>query len=210
MSLFPGKLIVEPVEFDQLFSHPVQVFQRTPADLELAARFQVYGTLLLTQFNDMVPFPRGLPAMDLLEAPQDRLETRTPGIRNRFPASLQDSEFLHLDADQLIFHGNDELSKPVNEFVDMFDGLAVLPHAVMGATAGWTGRTRSEILSSATILVGHTLNMLFYLRLGLMTISVENIGGTLLGLTVETTIGIIAIILAIALLKRWLYHEERW
>lgn len=95
-------------------------------------------------------------------------------------------------------------------WVDMFDGLAVLPHAIMGATAGWTGRTRSEILSAATILVGHALNMVFFLRLGLTTIPSGGAGGALLGLTVETTVDIIAIVLAIALLKRWLYHEERW
>ncbi|MBU0496144.1 MAG: hypothetical protein KKB13_30185 [Chloroflexi bacterium] len=95
-------------------------------------------------------------------------------------------------------------------WVDPFDGLAIFPHIVMGALAGWTGKQRSELLSSAMILVGHALNMLFYLRLGLITISLEEVGVTALGLAAETMIDIIAIVLVIILLKRWLYHEERW
>ena len=94
--------------------------------------------------------------------------------------------------------------------VSMFDGLAIFPHIAMGLAAGWTGKYRSEILSSITILVGHALNMLFFLRLELFTIPAEEVGVTLLGLAAETMIDIITIVLVIVLLKRWLYHTERW
>ncbi|MBN1485728.1 MAG: ECF transporter S component [Chloroflexia bacterium] len=93
---------------------------------------------------------------------------------------------------------------------DPFDCAAVFPHLVMGAVAGWTGRYRSELLSATTIVLGHGLNMLFFLRLQLLTIAPQEIGSTLLGLTSETMIDIVAIVLACVLLKRWLYHVERW
>lgn len=92
----------------------------------------------------------------------------------------------------------------------LFDGTAIFPHILMGATAGWMGKRRAEILSSTTILIGHSLNMLFYLRLGVITIPPEQVGSTLLGLATEAMIDIVAIVLVIALLKRWLYQEHRW
>jgi uncharacterized membrane protein len=92
----------------------------------------------------------------------------------------------------------------------LFDGAAIFPHILMGAAAGWMGKRRAEILSSTTILIGHALNMLFYLRLGVLTIPSERIASTLLGLATEAMIDIVAIVLVIALLKRWLYQEHRW
>jgi uncharacterized membrane protein len=92
----------------------------------------------------------------------------------------------------------------------LFDGTAIFPHILMGAAAGWMGKSRAEILSSTTILIGHILNMLFFLRLGVITIPPDRVASTLLGLATETMIDIVAIVLVIALLKRWLYQEHRW
>ncbi len=92
----------------------------------------------------------------------------------------------------------------------MFDAMAVFPHAVMGAAAGWAGKSRSEVLSAATIIIGHALNMLFYLRLGVLTVPPERVSLTLLGLAAETMVDIVAIILVILLLKKHLYQKERW
>jgi uncharacterized membrane protein len=92
----------------------------------------------------------------------------------------------------------------------LFNGLAIFPHALMGLAAGWIGRYRSDLLSATTILLGHTLNMLFYLRLGVISIAPDQWGTTLLGLATETMVDIVAIVLVIALLKRWLYQVERW
>lgn len=91
-----------------------------------------------------------------------------------------------------------------------YDGAAVLPHLLMGLAGGWVGQYRSEILAALTILVGHALNMLFFLRLGLLTIAPDQVGPTLLGLAAETMVDIVAIVLIAILFKSWLYQEKRW
>ncbi len=93
---------------------------------------------------------------------------------------------------------------------DPFDAVAILPHLVMGLVAGWVGHSRQQVLSAGTILIGHSLNMLLYLRLGLLQIGPEEVGGVLLGLVTETMIDVVAIVLLATLLQRWLYHTERW
>jgi len=92
----------------------------------------------------------------------------------------------------------------------IYTALAIVPHTIMGAVAGWTGKYRSEFLTASTILIGHFLNMLLYIRTGVITIPTEKIGVTLLGLATESMIDIIAIVLLILLLKRHLYCKERW
>jgi uncharacterized membrane protein len=92
----------------------------------------------------------------------------------------------------------------------IFTVLAIIPHTIMGAVAGWTGRYRSEFLTASTILIGHSLNMLFYLGTGVITIAAGKAGETLLGLATEAMIDIIAIVILILLLKRYLYCTERW
>ena len=92
----------------------------------------------------------------------------------------------------------------------VFEFLAIVPHMIMGAAAGWTGRFRSEFLTASTILIGHTLNMLFYLGAGVITISAGKAGETLLGLATESMVDIVAIVIVILLLKRHLYCTDRW
>ena len=42
----------------------------------------------------------------------------------------------------------------------------------MGLVAGWVGgKSRSDILPALTIIIGHALNMLFFLRLELSALS---------------------------------------
>jgi len=86
--------------------------------------------------------------------------------------------------------------------VSLFDGMAILPHAVMGIAAGWTGQRRADLLASLTILIGHGLNMLFFLRLKLITIAPEDVGLTLVGLAAEALVDMVAIVLMITLLKK--------
>jgi len=94
---------------------------------------------------------------------------------------------------------------------DLYDAVAILPHAVMGAAAGLAGDRRNDFLAALSVLVGHLLNLLFFLRLGLMSIPSTTLGVTLLGLTTEVTIDVVAIMLLIVVLKRWLYQEKgRW
>lgn len=91
-----------------------------------------------------------------------------------------------------------------------FEAYSIFPHTLMGFTAGWIGQFRSEFASAATILIGHLLNILFYVRIGLMFVPAAQLGVTLLGLISEVMIDIVAIVLLIFLFKRWLYREERW
>jgi uncharacterized membrane protein len=91
-----------------------------------------------------------------------------------------------------------------------FDALSVFPHTLMGFIAGWIGPLRSELSSASTILIGHVLNILFYIRLGLLMVPADQVGVTLLGIISEAMIDIVAIVLVIFLGKRWLYTAERW
>lgn len=92
----------------------------------------------------------------------------------------------------------------------VFNYLAIIPNAIMGGVAGWTGRFRSEFLTASTILVGHGLNMLFFIGTGVIAIPADKAGTTLLGLATESMVDIIAIVLLIHLLKRYLYCPTRW
>ncbi len=83
--------------------------------------------------------------------------------------------------------------------------------ALAGALAGWIGKQRRlKILSAATILVAHALNMFTLLRTNLLTIPPDRVGITFLGLASESVIDIIATLLVIELFGRWLYRAERW
>ena len=83
--------------------------------------------------------------------------------------------------------------------------------ALMGVLAGWVGRNyRSEVLSAATILVGHAANILILICMGMLVIPPERVGVTLLGLATESMIDIVAAVLLMVILKRWLYQNKRW
>jgi len=83
--------------------------------------------------------------------------------------------------------------------------------ALVGALAGWIGRNRrAEVSAAATIILAHAINILVLMRVGLLSIPPERVGVTLLGLTAESVIDIIATVLIIVALKRWLYQSERW
>ncbi len=91
-----------------------------------------------------------------------------------------------------------------------FYAVGVISMIVVGAAAGWIGKYRSDVLSAATIILAHALNMLILTRVGLLVIPPEQAGVTLLGLAAEAVIDIVAIVLVVVLLKRWLYQTERW
>jgi uncharacterized membrane protein len=92
----------------------------------------------------------------------------------------------------------------------VFNYLAIIPNAIMGVVAGFSGRFRSEFLTASTILVGHGLNMLVFIGTGVITIPAGKAGTTLLGLAAESMVDIIAIVLIIHLLKQYLYCPKRW
>jgi len=107
--------------------------------------------------------------------------------------------------------------------------------ALVGALAGWIGRNRRAEVSAAatiilahainilvlirvgllvsaaaTIILAHAINILVLIRVGLLAIPPERVGVTLLGLTTESVIDIIATVLVIVALKRRLYQSVRW
>ena len=80
---------------------------------------------------------------------------------------------------------------------------AIGPHAVMGFVAGLVGRTNPTVAPFA-IVVGHALNIVVYLLVGLLPASQVAIGIFWTGLVVETVIDIVVIWLVVALLRPFL------
>ncbi len=94
---------------------------------------------------------------------------------------------------------------------DQFYIVGVYSMGFVGVLAGWIGgRRRLQILSAATIFIAHTMNILVLLRIRMLDIPLDRVGVTLLGLVTESVIDIIAVLLIIELLWRWLYQTERW
>lgn len=81
-----------------------------------------------------------------------------------------------------------------------FERAAVIPHAIMGLTAGLAGR-RSVIVGALTILVGHILNIIAFIILGLMPATQMAATVFSIGLLVEVVIGIVVILIAVPLLR---------
>lgn len=100
------------------------------------------------------------------------------------------------------------LSSIIN--ADMYDALAILPHMVMGMAAGYAGNRHLQFLAAISIFLGHLLNILFFWRFDLLVINSPYT--LLLGLLTESTVDVVAIILFIVLLQKWLYQEDgrRW
>jgi uncharacterized membrane protein len=82
-----------------------------------------------------------------------------------------------------------------------FEKAAVLPHLIMGLTAGLVGRG-SNIAGALTILVGHVLNILMFLLLGLMPLSAVAASVFFVGLSFETVVDVVVILLAVPVLRR--------
>lgn len=93
---------------------------------------------------------------------------------------------------------------------DIYDALAIFPHTLMGAAAGWAGDRQRQFLSAFSVLIGHVLNVIFFWRFDLLTF--ERPFTLALGLLTETTIDVVAVIFFIVLLQKKLYREDgrRW
>ncbi|MDR5683111.1 MAG: ECF transporter S component [Armatimonadota bacterium] len=84
-----------------------------------------------------------------------------------------------------------------------FEGWAILPHTAMGAAAG-LARNAHPVLASLTILVGHALNVLFYVATGLLPLRDVIVAGFVVGLGFETIVDVGVIVAAVYLLRPWL------
>lgn len=88
-----------------------------------------------------------------------------------------------------------------------FELAAIMPHTLMGLSAGLLSN-KQLIFSGASIIVGHALNMIVYLTVGIIHISLLLTSGFWLGLGYEILVGYLSIIVIvtiynIAIGKRW-------
>jgi uncharacterized membrane protein len=81
-----------------------------------------------------------------------------------------------------------------------FQLWSIGPHAVMGLAAGLLGRM-NPTLAPFAIIVGHALNLIVYLLVGLLPASQFAVGIFWTGEVVETVIDIVVIYLVVALLR---------
>lgn len=95
-------------------------------------------------------------------------------------------------------------------FGSLYDASSVLPSAIMGYTAGMLGKRRSELLASFSIFVGHSLNLVFFYRLGIANLTVDQFGIIFLGIMSESTVDIAIIALFGSLLKKKFFEKNRW
>jgi len=81
-----------------------------------------------------------------------------------------------------------------------YERFAILPHTIMGLSAGLVGR-RSAVAGSLTILVGHVLNIVAFILAGLLPAS-DIIGKVFIyGLAFETVVDIVVILAAVPLIR---------
>jgi len=80
-----------------------------------------------------------------------------------------------------------------------FERAAIIPHTIMGLAAG-LARSR-RIVAALTIIVGHALNILAFIWLGLLPANDVTGRIFLYGLAFETLVGVIVILLTVPLLR---------
>ncbi len=84
---------------------------------------------------------------------------------------------------------------------DPYEAAAILPHTCMGFVAGRVGETRSRIGTALTVLVGHGLNLLFFVPLGLLPVSMLFSAILWTGLLAEVAVGLILTALIIGIVQ---------
>ena len=81
-----------------------------------------------------------------------------------------------------------------------FEFVAVIPHTIMGYVAGLLGRV-NQIVAAFAILVGHGLNIVGFLLVGLLPFSAVAVAVFWVGLVTETVIDLIVIWITVAALR---------
>lgn len=92
--------------------------------------------------------------------------------------------------------------------IDYFELAAILPHALMGAAAGWVGKSKSRTGAAAMLLVGHGANILAFIAAGLLPIKSILSASLWTGLLAETAIGMIIIVLTISIIEQFGNRES--
>lgn len=81
-----------------------------------------------------------------------------------------------------------------------FEWAAIIPHAIMGLSAGLVGRW-NRIVGAFTIIVGHVLNVIAFIIAGLMPATQMAVTIFSVGLLVEIAVDVIVILIAVPLLR---------
>lgn len=81
-----------------------------------------------------------------------------------------------------------------------FEWAAIIPHTVMGLTAGVVGR-RNLFVGALTIIVGHILNIIAFIVTGLLPLTQMAAAIFSIGLLTEVVIDVIVILVAVPLLR---------
>lgn len=81
-----------------------------------------------------------------------------------------------------------------------FEWAAIVPHAIMGASAGWARRA-PVVLAALTIVVGHVLNILAFIIAGLLPANQVTATVFSAGLGLEIVVDVVVISIAVPLLR---------
>ncbi len=83
----------------------------------------------------------------------------------------------------------------------VFEALAILPHGIMGMTAGWLRGKLPTPFIAPSVIVGHLLNLVAFLIAGKMEFSALSDGQLWLALAYESFLGVITIIVMITVYR---------
>jgi len=87
-----------------------------------------------------------------------------------------------------------------------FEFAAILPHGVMGYVAGFLRGKFPTPLVACSLLVGHVLNLMVYLNIGLMESSVLSDRHFWYGLTYECLIGVMTVYVIVTVYRLGFSH----
>jgi LytS/YehU family sensor histidine kinase len=88
----------------------------------------------------------------------------------------------------------------------VFEFAAIIPHTIMGFSAGYLRSKMATPFVALTLLIGHGLNLLFFLVFGLMSYTVLLQGMFWVGIGYETFLGIIGVIITHAIYRIGIEH----
>jgi len=82
-----------------------------------------------------------------------------------------------------------------------FESLAVIPHGLMGLSAGLISRKFPSPIAAGALIIGHTLNMIMFISFGLIEITILHDLTFWLGITYEAFIGMVSIVIISAIYR---------
>jgi uncharacterized membrane protein len=80
-----------------------------------------------------------------------------------------------------------------------FEIAAIAPHGIMGFAAGWLKQRAPAFIASGALIIGHLLNILMFVLLGLMKFNIIIGIRFWYGLGYEIIVGMLAVIIIVAI-----------